>query len=90
LRRENYVTQRRQAGCNLGERQSAIVVFSTITIAGNCNENLRFDLREPLQDAAAGKFRRTIGPDRSDASRSKKCDHCLDAVRKVAGNAISL
>src|ERR1700760_167967 len=83
------MTERGQVRRNFSESRRAIVALAAVSVTGNRDQHLRFDLSEAIEGTATRKFRRAIGPNRSEARGGKKGNECLEPVWKITCHAVA-
>ncbi len=81
---------RGQGLSQLLDHRSAVEVLATVAVAVHGQQHLRFDLREPVDDAAHAEVGRAGGPDRAEGGHRVEGGDGLRQVGQVGRDAVAL
>ena len=81
--------QARQARPDLGHVVAAIHELLAVAVARDCEEHLRLELPEPMQDAPSTELRRARRPDRPETGSREEGDERLRDVRQVGDDPVA-
>ncbi len=79
----------RHLGEQPGDHVAAIEVAAVVAVSVDAEEQLRLDLREPVDDRAGAEVGRAARPDRADRRRGEERDHGLGQVRHVGDDPVA-
>jgi hypothetical protein len=89
VRHVHDVPQRRQLGPDLGDLAAPVHLLVAVGVAGHGEHHRRFDLGEPVDDAARAELGGAAGPDGAQAGGGEEGDERLGSVGQVADDPVA-
>lgn len=82
--------ERRQRGLDLPDDLPPVEPLAVVGVAVHGDQDLRLDLREPVDDRGGAEVRGARRPDRAQRRRGQEADQRLGDVRDVRGHPVAL
>jgi hypothetical protein len=83
---EDEMVERGQPCGDFGQHGAAFMDLAAVAIGPDGEDDLRLDLVEAVDDAAAAEFGGADGPDGAEAGRGEERDDGLRNIRAIADN----